>query len=50
MEGTRDSSYKNLEHSYIIYEVFKCNEDVRIKSPLDPDCNLEAGECISYDP
>ena len=41
LEGMRDSAYNNQEHAYIIYEVQKCHDEIRITKPLDPSCDPE---------
>ena len=48
MQGTRDDETLKRDHSYIIYEVWRCTDDNRVKEQLDSDCTDD--DCETVDP
>ena len=36
--GTRDSKVRKLDHTYLIYEINRCNNDNRDLTLLDENC------------
>ena len=39
LQGTRDTEIKGNDHAYLIYEVQRCNDDIRNTSLINEECN-----------
>ena len=53
--GTRDSAYFYQDHSYVVYEVHKCTDEIKNSLGLTVDCapddeidNFLKGKKLSY--